>query len=144
VNQDTHDSQPEQNQGAPATRRKFLRQIGMTAAATAAVTGLADVAGMKPAFAATKGTPKSEGARVISTLSPARQKKIQEIRSAHPDTLLFMSCQLTPGKCGGCHPAGVWCHLCCSVSAYCGNYGHYNNCSYVCSGGEYSFCYSIF
>ena len=142
VNQDTHDGGPEQNRGAPATRRKFLHQIGMTAAATAAVAGLADVAGMKPAYAATKGTPKKTGVRAVSTLPPEAQKKIHEIRSARPDVAVFYSCELTPNHCGagGCHPAGVWCHFCCYVSSYCGNFATIFNCRYRCDGGEYDFC----
>ena len=137
MNQDTHDSQPERDQDGPATRRKFLRQVGMTAAATAAVAGLADVAGMKPAFAAAKS--KGVPARAMS---PSMQKKIQEIRSVHPDTTLFYSCALAPGHCGGpCHPSGVWCHNCCYVSNYCG--GPKIECIYSCNGGDYYFCSSL-
>ena len=41
MDQHQHDAQP------PSGRRKFLRQLGMTAAATAALSGLADVVGLK-------------------------------------------------------------------------------------------------
>jgi hypothetical protein len=43
-----HHAQP------PSGRRKFLGQLGMTAVATAALSGLADVVGLKPAAAATR------------------------------------------------------------------------------------------
>jgi len=43
-----HDAQP------PSGRRKFLSQLGMTAVATAALSGLADVVGLKPAAAASR------------------------------------------------------------------------------------------
>jgi hypothetical protein len=145
VNEDTHDSRPAQNQNAPATRRKFLRQIGMTGAATAMVVGLADVAGVKPAFAATKATPKSRGVLTSPNLPAQAQKRIQEIRArttADPDTAYFVGCSPTPGECGGpCEPAGVWCHWCCYESGYCG--GREISCWRSCIGGDYYFCSEV-
>jgi hypothetical protein len=75
-------------------RRRFLRQFGVTAAATATAVGLLDVAGMKPAHAAAKQS----------------------------DTLYAaMYCTYTEGACGGpCSPTGVWCHSC-EVTANGGN-----------------------
>jgi hypothetical protein len=67
-------------------RRRFLRQFGITAAATATAVGLLDVAGMKPAHAAAKAS---------DDLYPA------------------MYCTYEHGACGGpCSPSGVWCHWC--------------------------------
>jgi hypothetical protein len=146
VDKDTHDSQPAQNRGAPPNRRKFMRQVGMGAAATAAIAGLADVAGMKPAAAATKRAPTNTGVLTSPTLSTTTQKKIQEIRArtvdVHPDTTYFIACSPTPGDCGGpCEPAGVWCHWCCVDENYCG--GLAVSCWRSCVGGDYYFCSAL-
>jgi hypothetical protein len=83
-------------------RRKFLRQLGMTAAATAALSGLADVVGLKPAAAATRdaGYMNARGAG-------------EHDSQAATVGATSVICQLCKGCCGGpCTPSGVYCHLC--------------------------------
>ncbi len=136
-----------QDRKTGASRRKFLRQIGMTAAAGAAVAGFADVAGLAPALASAKSAPKARGVLAHSTLPAQTQKKIREIRAhrASPDVpqaSLFVNCSPTPGQCGGpCHPNGVWCHWCCLESAHCG--GRKISCWRSCIGGDFDFCSAV-
>jgi hypothetical protein len=138
-----HHGQPAQAEGdgKPAGRRKFLRQVGMTALATAAFAGVGDAAGLTSASAASKG--KSLGAASKGTLIQAMpvaelpassRKKVQEIRIRHgqetnvlPDAKGAMYCYCDPGNCpGACHPSNVWCHYCYYWSgAYCGPSGYY-------------------
>jgi hypothetical protein len=150
MDEDQHDSRLPRNQDPPATRRKFLRQIGMTTATAAVVAGLADVAGMKPAFAATKGTSTSKGVPARSD-SPEIRKMIQEIRTRNGQQVgglntesrhITLWCQLTPGHCGGpCEPSSVWCHRCCQDYSCTPQFsGH---CQYVCLYGSVSRCLSL-
>ncbi len=91
-----HGAQP------PSGRRKFLRQLGVTAAATAALSGLADVVGLKPAAAATRteGGMKVRGAR-------------EHDSQAATVGATSVICQLCKGCCGApCTPSGVYCHFC--------------------------------
>jgi hypothetical protein len=91
-----YDAQP------PSGRRKFLRQLGMTAAATAALSGLADVVGLKPAAAATRamGDMKARGAR-------------EQNSQAATVGATSVICQVCSGCCGApCTPSGVYCHFC--------------------------------
>lgn len=131
---DQHHQPPDGTPPAPS-RRKFLRQVGMTAAATAAAVGAAEALGMTPAFAGSK-----QGARVtpatpmnvmpLAQLPAGTAKRMQEIRSVHPDSAVC--CDPDPGHCGGpCHPSSVWCHVCCNSLGYCW---------YSCLYGDYSFC----
>lgn len=100
-------------------RRKFLRHLGMTAAATAALAGIADVAGLTPASAATGNT---------------RVKKVRDVReravTVNPNCP-SISCLLARGRCGaGCTPTGVYCHTCFTSA------GHSYN---MCIGGNFGF-----
>jgi hypothetical protein len=136
--------------GARTTRRKFLRQVGLTAAAGAAAAGIVEVAGLAPAFGATRGTTSAGSAgnpTLVRAVTPSKlpasaAKKLQEIRSrqvqestVHPDSAMF--CYCTPGQCpgGACHPDGVWCHYCYNVSGFCGPSGYY--CINGCGSGYF-------
>ena len=136
------DSSPHQEAAVPG-RRKFLRQVGLTAAATAVVAGTADVLGVTPALASANKAARTKSmlahnAVPASELSPVAAKRVREIRTkydaAHPDAICSWYCELAPGSCGApCHPNGVWCHLC---------IGSNPNFSIVavCWGGHYNFC----
>jgi anaerobic selenocysteine-containing dehydrogenase len=121
-----HDAQP------PSGRRKFLSQLGMTAVATAALSGLADVVGLKPAAAATraKGNMKVRGARQHASLEPATA------------TYTTFTCELCQGCCGApCTPTGVYCHQC-WASTYVNGSGNPTSIydfGYICVGGGSNF-----
>jgi hypothetical protein len=118
--------------GPTASRRKFLRQVGMTAAAAAAGVGAADVFGVRSAHAAPKQGTHGRPTMKLSEGPPALVKRVREIRSARPDEGIPVCCSPAPGNCGRpCHPNGVWCHICCSIS-----------CWYSCIEGHTAFCYS--
>jgi hypothetical protein len=70
------------------SRRSFLRRAGVTGAAAAAMIGIADVAGMSSAFAATRKRPASCGC--------------------------FETCRYTPRQCNGgkACPSGKCCFTC--------------------------------
>jgi anaerobic selenocysteine-containing dehydrogenase len=118
-----HDAQP------PSGRRKFLSQLGMTAAATAALSGLADVVGLKPAAAATRDM-KVRGARQHASLEPATA------------TYTTFTCELCQGCCGApCTPTGVYCHQC-WASTYVNGSGNPTSIyefGYICVGGGTNF-----
>lgn len=118
-----HDAQP------PSGRRKFLRQLGMTAAATAALSGIADVAGLKPAEAATRprGVKKVRGVRESVTLD-----------SAESATARSLYCYPAPGSCGEpCEPSGLYCHGCTAITEVSGETVSY---AYnLCIGGDTTF-----
>jgi hypothetical protein len=154
MNQDEHDNRAEQ---ALTNRRKFLRQVGMTAAATAAVAGFADVTGVTWASAAAKGRISGKEAKEFRAQNPRPphiEKRIQEIRERRAtDPQAFASssfgsysyCIPTPGQCngvGGPCPKGKWCHLCCSDYSYCG--GKELRCWHQCLPGDYEICNAIF
>lgn len=141
MDQDHHDERPPEYGGlsAPRSRRKFLRNVGMTAAATAAVVGVTDVMGMKSAFAATK-EPAGQGGHggqgapgcnlTISDLPPAVAKKMREIRTQQGSDPGYLCCVPAHGDCGaGCTPGSVWCHACCDSNGHCG---------FFCVYGEYT------
>lgn len=141
MDREHHEKQPSHSQDPPASRRKFLRHIGMTAAATAAIAGFADVAGMKPALAATKGA--SSKSTLVGKAPPGVRKQVQEIRASRGLQLAAgyntVFCRLAVGYCGApCHPNGVWCHTCCSTVSCV--WSTARNCSTFCVGGEYDFC----
>jgi hypothetical protein len=136
MEQHHHDGQSDQHTETPVpNRRKFLRQAGMTAAATAAVVGAADAFGLTPAFASAKQTAKAKPATPYNVmpfdkLPASTAKRMKEIRAVHPDSVTC--CDPQPGHCNGpCHPSSVWCHLCCNSLGYC-----WHSCLY----GDYSFC----
>lgn len=91
------------------SRRKFLRQFGVTAAGAA---GLAGLAGLKPpsASAAVNG-------RNLPYLGIVPQKIVRPVRAgqdATPDCNgVVGSCSCSPGHCaGGPCPPGYWCNRC--------------------------------
>jgi nitrous oxide reductase len=147
-----NDSQPGSSGQGGSSRRKFLRQVGVTAAATAAFAGIADATGLGSAFAATKTTPTGPAGKTMTLVRalpakdlPAGQaKKVQEIRArraqelagnVNPATVGEYYCYCTPGQCGsGCHPNGVWCHYCYNVFGYCIISAHY--CIEGCSDAQ--------
>ena len=151
MNTDGHENRPEQ---APGSRRKFLHQVGMGAAATAAIAGFADVAGMTRASAATKRRVSGKEAREIRAQNPRPphvEKRIQEIRLRKAEGLTtdsspsYSYCIPTPGQCngvGGPCKKGYWCHLCCSDYSYCG--GREQSCWHQCLPGDYEICNSTF
>jgi hypothetical protein len=145
VNHDQHASRPAHDHGEPAPRRKFLRQIGMTAVATAAIAGVADVAGAKPAFAGGKLAAATN--KLPSGSKSVAQKKLREIRGQNPTETcseIYVSCLVTPGVCNGgkpCTPDGVWCHTCCYLSGGCGT--RRTLCYTSCIFGHRSYCSSI-
>ena len=132
---------PQRGQEPGPSRRKFLRQVGLTAAATAAVAGAADAFGVTAARASTQKAARTKvsigkNATPFSKASPATAKKVREIRAeynaAHPDAVCSWYCHLAPGSCGApCHPNGVWCHVC---------VGPNSSFSFVCLGGHSNFC----
>lgn len=110
------------------SRRKFLRQFGVTAAGAA---GLAGLAGLKPASAAVKGRPAA-----LPFLGIAPQKIVRPVRAgqeATPDcNPIGASCSCSPGHCGTtvgvpC-PPGYWCNRCWGSGAF------------TCFGGSGYFC----
>jgi hypothetical protein len=123
-----HDTQP------PSGRRRFLRQLGMTAAATAALSGLADVAGLKPAAAATRapaGT-KVRGGRDHASIVPDATV-----------TSVTFECTLCVGCCDPvCTPSGVWCHNCEAVTWISGGIGVIGWAGVICIGNGSSFTLS--
>ena len=119
-----HDAQP------PSGRRKFLRQLGMTAAATAALSGLADVAGLRPAAAATRaaGGMKVRGARKNAPLQRVTVNSV------------YLTCYVCSGCCGSpCTPSGVYCHHCTGVTVVNGDIGVIAFAGYYCLGGNNNF-----
>jgi hypothetical protein len=133
MDQQHHDGQPTAtvDDSAQPQRRKFLRHVGMAAAA-AAVVGITDVAGAKSAFAATKGSPGSKA--IVIRGGPngwgSKAKQIQEIRhDARPDTSYgYISCNPSANQCGGaCTPNGIWCHYCCTSATHA-------RCAHLCVG----------
>jgi anaerobic selenocysteine-containing dehydrogenase len=119
-----HDAQP------PSGRRKFLRQLGMTAAATAALSGLADVAGLRPAAAATRaaGGMKVRGARKNASLQRVTVNSV------------YLTCYVCSGCCGSpCTPSGVYCHHCTGVTVVNGDIGVIAFAGYYCLGGNNNF-----
>ena len=119
-----HDTQP------PSGRRKFLRQLGMTAAATAALSGLADVVGLKPAAAATRaeGDMKVRGARQYTSRANVTVNSV------------YLECYVCSGCCGSpCTPSGVYCHHCTGVTVVNGDIGVIAFAGYYCLGGNNGF-----
>jgi anaerobic selenocysteine-containing dehydrogenase len=124
MHQHQHDAQP------PSGRRKFLRQLGTTAVATAALSGLADVVGLKPAAAATRaeGDMKVRGARKHAS------------RERRAVTSVELTCYLCSGCCGSpCTPTGVYCHHCTGVTWLTGDIGVIAFAGYYCLGGNNNF-----
>jgi hypothetical protein len=120
-----YDAQPQSG------RRKFLRQLGMTAAATAALSGLADVAGLRPAAAATRaaGGMKVRGAR-------NRASSVTVVSA-------FFGCSLCSGCCGGpCTPSGVYCHFCAGGTLMSNGDTVDTFSGYYCIGGDNNFTLS--
>ena len=112
----------------PSGRRKFLRQLGMTAVGTAALSGLADVAGLKPAAAATRGM-KVRGARNRASVVPDATV-----------TSVTLTCTLCEGCCSpACSPSGIWCHNCEAVTWIGGGIGQIAWAGIICIGGGTSF-----
>jgi hypothetical protein len=110
-------------------RRAFLRRLGMTAVATAALAGIADVAGQNPAGAAVR----TKGANQVRGVGQGASAALQS------GTVQSLYCYPNPGQCGSaCQPNGVYCHLCTadttvpdgSVGAYVYN---------MCIGGDTTF-----
>jgi hypothetical protein len=123
-----HDAQP------PSGRRRFLRQLGMTAVGTAALSGLADVVGLKPAAAATRaeGGMKIRGARSRASVLPDATV-----------TSVTLTCNLCEGCCDpDCTPAGVYCHNCEAVTWLSGGIGEIGWAGIICLGGGSSFTLS--
>jgi hypothetical protein len=133
-----HDAQSSQNEpGKAPSRRKFLRQVGMTAAAAAAVAGAAEVFGLTPASAAAKQGTRGRPALPANKLSeapPALAKKVRDIRAAQPNYNPFYCCSPTPGHCGKPCPHGEWCHTCVSSTG--------NDFWQSCLQGDSGFCVS--
>ncbi len=136
MDQHEHDGQSLGHEaGKASSRRKFLRQVGMTAAATAAAVGAADVFGVTAASAAAKQGTRGRPTMKVSEGPPALVKKVRDIRAARPNYLPFYCCSPTPGDCGKpCHPNGVWCHTCVSSTG--------NDFWQECIKGDYGFCVS--
>jgi hypothetical protein len=119
-------------------RRKFMRQVGVGAAATAALVGVTDVVGMKSAVAATtKDDPKANKAATIRAAKEIHAKKVKEVRArtgSEKIATIITCCNLSAGHCaGGCRPAGIWCHICCNSRG---------SCAYDCAGGAHNYCFS--
>jgi len=105
--------------GTAGNRRKFLRQFGM-AGATAAVVGIAEVAGISSAGAATRTSRAAGkaplGARPLHSLRKAKAPRAAgEARRACGQQIF--SCD--PGHCGGGCPTNQWCFL---SSGICGSF----------------------
>lgn len=98
-------------------RRAFIRRAGRTAAATAFLVGIADLAGRNPARAA------------------VRTRGVNQVPLAGDSAAL--SCSPSPGHCGGgCRPSGVYCHQC---TAYTGGIGFSPHTYNMCIGGNTTF-----
>jgi hypothetical protein len=105
-------------------RRKFLRQFGVTAAATAAAAGLIDVAGVQPAFA-------SDNKRKPSGVQRPPRKRVRGVEDAEAERFLRVNCSLAPNMCGEPCAHNLWCHVCSNSS----NGAQ----AYFCIGGYSSF-----
>jgi hypothetical protein len=138
MDQHQHDGQSSRDEtGKAPSRRKFLRQVGMTAAAAAAVAGAADVFGVAPAFAAAKQGTRDRSAtpaRKLGEAPPALAKKVREIRTARANYNPFYCCSPTPGDCGKPCVRGEWCHTCVSSTG--------NDFWQICLQGDSGFCVS--
>jgi hypothetical protein len=138
MDQDHHDEKSPEYGGltAPRSRRKFLRNVGMTAAATAAVVGVTDAMGMMPAFGAARGSGRPgswAGDIPISELPPNVAKKMREIRARQGSDPGYLCCVPAHGDCGGpCTPASVWCHACCDSNGHCGFFCVYGESTSPC------------
>jgi hypothetical protein len=121
----------------PSSRRKFLRQIGMTAAATAAFAGITDIAGVKPAYAGTRIKLPGQATLIRSATAAemprSTVKQIREIRERMaPDARTC--CIPAPGACGApCHPKSFFCHACLSANGG-GGFACLHGDSEVCFG----------
>jgi hypothetical protein len=105
-----------------AGRRKFLRQVGMTAAAAAAAVGAAELAGLKPAAAAAKRKAVASSA---SSRGTARRKIVRPLvagQAVRPDCEAgYDWCVCSEGNCDGGHcPHGYVCNWC--FSGACGDF----------------------
>jgi hypothetical protein len=123
-----HDAQP------PSGRRKFLSQLGMTAVATAALSGLADVAGLRPAAAATRA---ARGMKVRDARNRASVVPAATVETA------FFGCSLCSGCCDGpCTPSGVYCHYCAGGTLMSNGDVVDSFAGYYCIGGDNNFTLS--
>jgi hypothetical protein len=118
----------QQDAQPPSGRRRFLRQLGMTAVGTAALSGLADVVGLKPAAAVTRAE---------------RGRKVRGARSRAavvPDVTvsgISMTCDVCEGCCGTpCTPSGVYCHYCNAITLVAGGGSAGGFAGYYCLGGN--------
>lgn len=96
-----------------ASRRKFLRQIGVSAVGTAALAGMVDITGMSAASAATQ--------RARAKLAAAKKSQGKSVRAVNAQAgatpaactvSVVGSCTCAPGNCGGPCPKGYWCNYC--------------------------------
>jgi hypothetical protein len=104
----------DQAAGGPAlsqvsgARRKFLRQAGMGGAATAALLGLTEVAGLPSARATAKSSARDP--------RPAKSKTVHHTGTHATGPAVdtpcgTMSLFCSPGNCGAACPHGSWCFL---------------------------------
>jgi hypothetical protein len=105
-----------------AGRRKFLRQVGMTAAAAAAAVGAAELAGLKPAAAAAKRKAVASSASSGGTAPRKIVRPVQAGQAVKPDCEAgYDWCWCAEGQCdGGACPHGYVCNYC--ASGQCGDF----------------------
>lgn len=141
MNRDERPRQPsgaDDGAGELSSRRKFLRQVGLTTAVAAAAVGAAELAGLAPASAAAKKTAGKAGQKLrfqgLAPVKVVRSTAARPATSVTPDCEVFNGpCYCEPNHCDGACPSGYWCNLC--ISLPCG----YSSGFYCVKGGcDYS------
>jgi hypothetical protein len=127
MDQDEEARQRSGQDRAPAEftgRRKFLRQVGMTAAAAAAAVGAAELAGLKPAAAAAKRNAVASSAPFRGTAPIKIVRPVRTGQGATPDCYAaYGGCFCSEGHCDDGHcPHGYVCNYCFSTSCGSGYY----------------------
>lgn len=128
MDRDERPRQPSGEDGAAGetrSRRKFLRQFGVTTAAAAAAVGAAELIGLAPASAAAKVKVKAAKAPFRGVAPVKIVRSAAAGQAATPDCgTIAGSCTCVPGWCGGPCPSGYWCNFCnndgvCGSGNYC-------------------------
>jgi hypothetical protein len=106
-----------------ASRRNFLRRIGLTTVAATAVIGVAEVAGLAPAMAKTAGAKASSSKfpKVEALFKATNDGKGLALQAITPGSCSCESdCCLALGHCGGC-PHDYCCNYCdgCVTGYFC-------------------------
>jgi hypothetical protein len=107
-----------------ASRRNFLRRIGLMSVTATALAGVAEVAGLAPAMAKAAGPKASKYPKIEALFTATYDGKVIVPQAITPDSCpsgyCETSCCLALGDCGGC-PSGSCCNYCegCGVGYVC-------------------------